>query len=205
MKRDHKHNEEAGEVMPLPKLVSKRANRRSNFYTGRTITEKRGRVEKASERMVVRKKNRRKQNWRIIGTVIIFVGFFVGLLYIGRSLLYHQDGLKEVIVIKYEPTIKIEELDGAGISKRVKEYIGQAEVDFRDLGYQPVRAVIPVGAIREVNFYLEGVSGFIKMTIDRGTAVSVEDADRMLKYLEEQGIKEFLYIDVRIERKGYFK
>lgn len=42
MKRNHKHNEEAGEVMPLPKLVSKRANRRSNFYTGRTITEKKG-------------------------------------------------------------------------------------------------------------------------------------------------------------------
>ena len=44
------------------------------------------------------------------------------------------------------------------------------------------------------------------MTIDRGTAVSVEDADRMLRYLKTIGqIENYTYIDVRIEGKAYWK
>ena len=87
----------------------------------------------------------------------------------------------------------------------MKEYIGQAEVDFRELGYQPIKAVIPVGSIREVDFYLDGYTGFIKMIIDRGTGVSVEDADRMIKYLADIDVSDFSYIDVRIEGKAYWK
>ena len=40
------------------------------------------------------------------------------------------------------------------------------------------------------------------MNIDRGAGVSVEDADRMIKYLNGGG---FEYIDVRVEGKGYYK
>ena len=83
--------------------------------------------------------------------------------------------------------------------------MGQAESDFRDLGYTPLRAVIPAGAIREVDFYLSGWVGKIKMTIDRETAVSVEDADRMLRYLQGINVSEFEYVDVRVEGKGYWK
>jgi hypothetical protein len=43
------------------------------------------------------------------------------------------------------------------------------------------------------------------MTTDRGAAVSVEDADRMIRYLTDKGISEFEYIDVRVEEKGYWK
>ena len=43
------------------------------------------------------------------------------------------------------------------------------------------------------------------MTIDRDTAVSVEDGDRMLRYLKENGIEVFEYIDVRVEERGYYK
>ena len=43
------------------------------------------------------------------------------------------------------------------------------------------------------------------MIIDRDTAVSVEDADRMLRYLSDQGTVEFQYIDVRLPHKAYWK
>jgi hypothetical protein len=43
------------------------------------------------------------------------------------------------------------------------------------------------------------------MIVDRDPAVSVEDADRMLRYLAEQGVSDFRYIDVRIDRKAYWK
>ena len=91
------------------------------------------------------------------------------------------------------------------VTSRMKDYIGQAEVDFRALGLVPVKAVIPAGAIREIDFYLDGKTGFVKTTIDRGTGVSTEDAKRMLDYLESQGITDFEYIDVRLEGKAYWK
>ena len=87
----------------------------------------------------------------------------------------------------------------------MSEYIGQAEVDFRALGYTPVRAVLPAGAIREVDFYLEGYPGYIKLITDRGSAVSVEDADRMLRYLASIEATDFQYIDVRLDGKAYWK
>ena len=118
-------------------------------------------------------------------------------------------GLVEVIEMPYQPTIEvIDEAMGGDASKitsKMREYIGQAESDFRDLGYQPVKAVIPVGAIREVDFYLEGWTGKIKLVVDRETGVSVEDADRMIRYLTGIGVYDFEYIDVRVEGKGYWK
>lgn len=91
------------------------------------------------------------------------------------------------------------------ITNRMLTYIGQAEADFRDLGYQPVRAVLPTGSVREVDFYLDGYPGFIKLWIDRDTAPSVEDADRLLRYLKDQGITDFQYLDVRLPYKAYWR
>ena len=93
----------------------------------------------------------------------------------------------------------------SGITTRMKNYIGQAEVDFRDLGYIPEKAVIPSGSIREVDFYLKDQPGYVKMIIDRDTAPSVEDADRLLRYLKGQNVGQFEYIDVRLEGKAYWK
>ena len=41
--------------------------------------------------------------------------------------------------------------------------------------------------------------------MDRDTAVSAEDAFRMVRYLENQGITEYQYIDVRLPGKAYWK
>ena len=109
----------------------------------------------------------------------------------------------------YAPTIEIIDENAAaaseGISGRMKDYIGQAEADFRSLGYKPTKAVLPSGSIREIDFYLEGYDGFIKMVVDRETAVSVEDADRMIRYLKSREITKFGYIDVRLSGRAYWK
>ena len=84
-------------------------------------------------------------------------------------------------------------------------YIGQAEADFRSLGYNPTKVIIPNGYIRMIYFYLEGYTGYIKMTIDRDSAVSVEDTDRLIRYLETQEIKDYEYLDVRTPGKAYWK
>jgi hypothetical protein len=75
----------------------------------------------------------------------------------------------------------------------------------REFGYTPTRAVIPNGAVREVDFYLDGFTGYIKFVTDRGAGVSTEDADRMLHYLASIDVHDFEYIDVRIDGKAYWK
>lgn len=185
--------------------------RNTRIQSGRTIAERREKLETASERAETHKRNRTKQILRITFTVIgfiaaaFFVIYIIGLLFGPRE----DESISNTITVKPSPTIEV--IDEAssttgGITSRMKDYIGQAEVDFRDLGYNPSKAVIPNGAIREVDFYLDGYNGYIKMTIDRDSAVSVEDADRMIRYLKDAGRGEtFSYIDVRIEGKAYWK
>ncbi len=187
--------------------------RNTSIQSGRTIAERREKLETASERAETHKRNKTKQILRITFTIIGFiaVAFFmvsvIGYFFGGAR---EEEPASGTITVTPTPTIEVVDeaasTTGGTITSRMKEYIGQAEIDFRDLGYNPVKAVIPSGAIREVDFYLEGYNGYIKMTIDRDTAVSVEDADRMIRYLGDTNwLETFIYIDVRIEGKAYWK
>lgn len=195
-----------------PELARKRQNYNSTFKMGRTIGEERERLETKNERNAARKKDKKRRARRVTFTIFGFTLFvivlaFLGFLFVGNGEPAPIDVTSEATTTT-DPTIEIVDEDaatGEGITKRMKAYIGQTEQDFRDLGYKPTKAVIPSGSIREVDFYLEGYSGFIKTTIDRGSAVSVEDADRMLRYLAGQGTTEFTYIDVRIDGKAFWK
>ena len=197
---------------PKPQLARRKMNRNSTIRSGRTIGERREKLETANERMTARKKDKRKKNLRIFFVSIFFIILIIAFVIVYFEF-FHEDTPQiftepQETAKVYEPTIEIID-EGTGdtskITNRMKEYIGQAEYDFKDLGYSPIKAVVPSNAIREVDFYLEGYSGFIKMVIDRGSAVSVEDADRMLRYLQEQGTTEFQYIDVRISGKAFWK
>lgn len=195
-------------IEQAPRLAKRSLNRKSKIRIGRAIAEKRERLETASERALAHKKGKRQKILRIIVVVVGFLAVAALLVMIFWFSFGGEEGtgLSETIVLPYEPTIEvIDEASNQKITSRMREYVGQAESDFRDLGYTPLRAVIPAGAIREVDFYLSGWSGRIKMTIDRDTAVSVEDADRMLRYLSGKGITEFEYIDVRVEGKGFWR
>lgn len=196
-----------------PELANKRQHRQSTFRMGRTIGEQREKLETRNERNAARKQDKKRQARRVIFTVVGFITligiliflcfFFVGS---GEPTPTTPEPAEEPV--STEPTIEIVDEDasaGSRITNRMRSYVAQAEQDFRDLGYKPTKAVVPSGAIREVDFYLEGHPGFIKLYIDRGSAVSVEDADRMLRYLSAQGVTEFHYIDVRITGKAYWQ
>ena len=194
-----------------PKLAKRRLNKHSTIKSGRTIAERRERLETANERLAARKKVKSRQNMRVVFTVVGFVVVGIAVV-IAISQLFKQREENEVettpttVVKDYKPTIEIiDESAAGGITARMSEYIGKVESDFRDLNYTPIRAVVPAGSIREVDFYLEGYNGFIKTTIDRGSGVTVEDADRMLRYLSSINVSEFTYIDVRIDGKAYWK
>ena len=203
--------EKANDLKP-PKLASRRSNRKSGIKLGRTIAGKRERLETSSERMAARKKVQKRKIIRLAATVLVFLVLFGIAGYFIISILNKDAELNEEkakIEVSFNPTIEIVDEDAAVSGKtmtaRMRSYIGQAEIDFKDLGYHPVKAVVPSGSIREVDFYLDGVNGRIKTTIDRGTGVTIEDADRMIRYLTSIGVGEFEYIDVRVDGKAYWK
>lgn len=198
-----------------PKLARRNLNHRSTMKSGRTIGEKRERLETASERSAAHKKMKSKKRLRIIFTTL---GFIVAIIVVFWLFSAASGGNGEgepstisVITIPYTPTIEIVDEDtptsasSEHLTSRMREYIGQIEADLREFGIIPVKAVIPTGSIREVDIYLEGHNGFVKTIIDRGAGVSAEDVDRMLRYLAENGINDFQYIDVRIDGKAYWK
>lgn len=198
-------------VSEPPKLARRGANRRSTLKTGRTLSAKRERLETSSERAATHQKLKHRERTRLAITIVGFVAITAVVIGFGIFLSQandHRDELDDTPApaVTYKPTIEIvDENSGGTITGRMSKYIGQAEVDFREYGLIPIKAVIPTGAIREVDFYFDGHPGFIKTTMDRGTAVSAEDASRMIRYLEGQGITDYQYIDVRLPEKAYWK
>lgn len=111
------------------------------------------------------------------------------------------------LVGKDEYKISAEVVDEEGseqLSSRMKAYIAQLEQDFRDLGMQVIRVTLPAGKSREVYVDLGGVETYLKLSVDRATAISAEDAKRALKYLEDHDAHP-TYVDLRVEGKAYYQ
>ena len=219
-KKKHNHPSESQEShhesseANAPELVRRRANRNSTIRSGRTIGEARERLETKNERVAARKKDKQKKAFRISFTTFGFIVLGIVLIGTGINVLSRKitnPAPPETTETNdsYQPTIEILDEDataaGGKITSRMVNYIGQLERDLRDLNYNPTRAVVPSGSIREIHFYLDGYTGYLKATIDRGSAVTAEDSDRMLRYLNNQGTNEFEYIDVRVPGKAFYK
>ena len=197
-----------------PKPANRREHKKAAFVAGRTIGEKRERLETKRERAAARERDKRRNFWRITSVSLGFIAL-IGILIFLAATFFRQEPTPETIteskpaVTVSQPTIEIVDdsasATGGKITSRMREYIGMLESDLRGYNYTPTRAVIPVDSIREVHFYLDGYPGYLKTTIDRGAGVTAEDIDRMLRYLQGQGITEFEYIDVRIDGRAFWK
>lgn len=182
--------------------TSSRRGSASNVKIGRTIAQEWERQESESERLAARKKGKTKKSLTIATYVVglLMVAIFV-VTALSQIIHPKEETEKEM---KYVPTVDIIDENGAGVPNRMRDYIGQVERDFSDMGYSMTKAVVPAGKSREVDVYLLGIECYFKLNIDRDTAMSAEDAVRMSRYLEEQGV-EAEYVDVRVEGKGYYK
>ena len=199
--------------MEEPKLAKRRSNKKSTIMSGRTIGEKRERLETRNERAAARKKDKKKAARRVFFTILGFVMLGVAAVLVARNFIVKNEpepiAEQSEPAPEYHPTIEIIDEDSSAaegkITSRMESFIGKLERDFKDLGYRPTKAVIPTGSIREVDFYLEDHPGFVKTTIDRDSAVTAEDADRLIRYLAGQGIAEYQYIDVRLPGRAFWK
>ena len=187
------------------------------MQAGKTIAARRERMTSDSERERVRKTYRKRRLTAffaalLLGAVMIYLGVRAISGWVG----WMKEEKKTTAVVK-NPTVEVinentgKKFDDNAaqasekLSSRMKEYIADLEEEFYLLGYKITRARVPADKMREIDLEIDGVIGFIKVSIDRNAAVSAEDGDRMIKYLAGQGITEFSYIDVRLPGKAYWK
>lgn len=200
-----------GEGITPPKLVKRREHKNSSFMAGRTIGEKREKLETANERAAARRKDKNKKAMRFFVTTIVFLAIIGILVFLFISFTKHaKDEIQTEsdTTAEIRPTIEIIDEDatpGSQITSRMREFVGQLEVDLAEYGLKATRAVVPAGSVRQINIYLDGKNGYVKTLLDRGAGVSAEDISRMLKYLESIGVGDYEYIDVRVEGKAYWK
>lgn len=170
---------------------------------GQTIVAERERVQSESERMQMRKVQRRKR-WTAVLAGVLMVAILGVLLLMGvRQLM--TPPVEEAAETEYQIQAEIVDEDNTGrISERVRSYIEQLEQDVADLGYKVTRVTLPTGTSRDLYVDLEGVEWFFKVTVDRDAAVTAEDMERMVRYLRERDLKPG-YVDVRVEGKAFYK
>lgn len=179
------------------------------MQAGKTIAAKRERVTSDSERERARRVIRKRK----VLSICAVVALGAAMIYLGvRAFTEWIDWMskkEEVVVVEVEPNVEVID-DTTGrraekVSSRMKELIYNLEEEFTLKEMKVVRAHIPIGMMREIDLEVEGFSGLVKVSTDRNAAVTAEDAVRMITYLKGQGIESCEYIDIRIERKGYWK
>lgn len=184
----------------------RRKSKMKSMRLGQTIVAEREWAESESDRMLARKKIHRKQTTSVI-IVILLVAVLGVLAYLGIQQLSEKQthvgfgASVEEIIIKAQI---VDEDNRGQISARTKEYIARLEQDFRDLGYEVTKVTLPTGVSRDLYVDLAGKEMYFKVNVDRDAAVSAEDAERMIRYLEERDLHPS-YVDVRIEGKAYYK
>ena len=170
---------------------------------GRTIAQEWEKQESESERLANRKKTKTKKVVKVLSVfACLAIITVLVIMSVAKWFEVEEKIEKEKVVIT--PTVQIIDENGAGVSNRMKEYVGTIEKDLHDLGYTVNRAVIPAGKSREVDVFLDNYEYYFKLNIDRASAVSAEDVSRMVAYLSEHGIQPG-YVDVRVKGKGFYK
>lgn len=174
---------------------------------GRTIGAEREKAESESERIAIREKEQRRK--KTSGIIFFAVLLLLIVLTVGVIMNVVQskkkDELPEFDMKKYTPTVQIIDESGSNyVTDKMKNYVGMIEQDFYDLGMAVEKAIIPVDKTREVDIYIAGRDEYYKCNLDRPTAETAEDAERMFRYLNEKEIKA-TYVDVRIPGRAYYK
>lgn len=190
--------------------VSREAAEASNkterdYRVGKTIAGATNNARKRNlEHIAARKKQQRKNALIVLCILIILVS--VGIVagnYIAQKAAEREAALTEENPL--EPTVAIvDENVGDNISSRTKVFVARLEADAKEYNLKIDHVVLPFQKAREILVYFDGRKEYYKMTSERGSAVQVEDAERMMRYLDGKGLKPG-YVDLRVEGKAYYK
>lgn len=173
---------------------------------GQTIVAEREKTESESERLKIRQKETMRARMTAATFIVAVAAVLVMILALGHFIWSRVKPVEEEPKVTYTPTVEVIDERGDGYaekSEKVRNYVGLIEQDFQDAGYKVAKVVLPANKLREVDVYLEGRGEYYKCQLDRGTAETVEDVARMIRYLDSNGVSP-TYVDVRIEGKAYY-
>ena len=176
-----------------------------DYRVGKTIAGATNNARKRNlEHIAVRKKQQRKNAIIVLLILILIVGLsiFIGQ-YINEKIAEREAQI--VASNPTEPTVAIvDENVGDNISKRVKVFVARLEADAAEKNLKVDHVTLPFQKAREVLVFFVGRKEYYKMTIERGSTVQIEDAERMMRYLDSKALAPE-YVDIRVEGKAYFK
>ena len=172
---------------------------------GQTIAASREKLQSASERLQVREKQKRKKNFRL-SVAVSLLAVVVALIAAGWYNLAQNSQVSVVEAAATEPQAEFVDEGGTNqVSSRIKTYAAQLETDLADLGYIVTRITLPIDSNHVLYLDIEGQEPYFKVNLNRGTSVTAEDIDRMIRYLAEKQIVPAEYVDVRVEGKAVYK
>ncbi|MBP5634355.1 hypothetical protein J6X09_01525 [Candidatus Saccharibacteria bacterium] len=201
------------ETKPEEKPVSRRrvqrepeAERSSDAWrVGKTIAGTSNPARQRNLEHIALRKKRQRRNAIIVIAVLIGVG--IVSLCIARYLNdLHEERLAQMQRANpMTPTVPIvDENAGQNVSQRAKTFVARLEADAKDFNLEIDHVVLPFQMAREVLVYFKGRTEYYKMTLERGSTVQIEDASRMMVYLDGKE-KKVEYVDLRVEGKAYYK
>lgn len=89
-------------------------------------------------------------------------------------------------------------------SNRFLGFVGRAVGAAKKAGYTVSKVIIPRGTTRQVQLQLNGVRYPVKLSIDRGAAVQVEDMVRAVRWLRAHNVTP-KYLDVRVSGEAFYR
>jgi len=176
-----------------------------DYRVGKTIAGATNNARKRNlEHIAARKKQQRKNALIILSVLIIIVS--VGIVV--ANYISQKQSEREAELAKenpVEPTVAIvDENVGNNISSRTKVFVARLEADAKEKNLKVDHVVLPFQKAREILVYFDGRKEYYKMTSERGSAVQIEDAERMMRYLDGKSLTPE-YVDLRVEGKAYYK
>ncbi|MGI6612395.1 MAG: hypothetical protein ACOX0Z_02375 [Candidatus Nanosyncoccaceae bacterium] len=126
---------------------------------------------------------------------------------------YYVDALGKPFTVNYfsDPDIIVDDRSGVSLSSvdRVANdnfisFIGQSVSVANQSDLTVKKVIIPPLTTRQLEIYVNNLQFPIKMTTSASVVRQINDASRTIKFLQEHDISPS-YIDVRVERKVYYK
>jgi cell division septal protein FtsQ len=109
------------------------------------------------------------------------------------------------------PTVSV--IDQSGVqqeagtavaSSRFLAFVGRVVAEAKTAGLTVEQAIIPVGTTRQLEVKVQGRAYPIKLSLDRGPAVQVEDMEHAIAYFDTHQ-QTPQYVDVRVSGKAFYR
>ena len=177
----------------------------TEFRVGKTIAGSANESRKRNLEHIANRKRRQVRNviitvillGAVVATMILLVNYF-------RDIAAEREALTAVDNPMVPTVTILDENVGNNLSERTKLFVARLEKDAKDSGKEIDHVVLPFQKARELDIYFKDRGEYYKMTMERGSAVQMEDAERMMRYLDGKDLRPS-YVDLRVEGKAYYK